>query len=106
MGNKCSNSQKQNINRLLLALDLPAYIIHHANQAGVRLDEYILPFRVQRFAFGCNSVAGFLLAADEIGAGAAGVLGELLECRFADTVGGADEDADQACGEGGGDLGV
>lgn len=34
------------------------------------------------------------------------MLGELLECCCPDTVGGADEDADEICGEGEGDLGV
>lgn len=106
MGNQRSHSEKQNIDRLLLALNIPTYIIHHANEAAVSLDEYILALRVQLLAFGCNAIPGFLLAADEVGAGAPSMLDELLEGCCPDAVGGADEDADEICGEGEGDLGV
>jgi hypothetical protein len=48
------------------------------------------PSEVQRLVFGCDAISGFLRAADKIDAGLAGMLGELLQRRFADTVGGTD----------------
>lgn len=99
-------AENQEIDRLLFALDVPADIVHGADQAGVSLDEEVLALGVQRLAFGRDAISGFLRAPDEIDARLAGMLGELLQRRFADAAGGADEDGDETRRESGGDAGV
>jgi hypothetical protein len=49
----------------LFGLDVPADIIHGADQADVCLDEDVLALGVQRLAFSCDAISGFLRAADE-----------------------------------------
>lgn len=101
-----SGAEKQEIDRLLFFLDVPAYIIHGADQAGVCFDEDVLSLRVQRFAFTCNAVSGLLRPADKIDTGLAGMLGELLQRRFADTASSTDEDGDETRWKDGGDTGI
>ena len=55
-----SCAEEQQIDRLLFTLYVTADMIHGADQTRVCLDEGILPFRVQSFAFGCNAMSGFL----------------------------------------------
>lgn len=106
MADQRSRAEEQEIDRLFFGLDVPADIIHGADQAGVCLDEDVLALRVQRLAFRCDAISGFLRAADKIDAGLAGVLGELLQRRFTDTAGRTDEDGDETCRKGGGDAGI
>ena len=106
MVNQRPRAEKQEIDRLLFALDVPANVIHGEDQAGVCLDEDVLPFRVQRLAFGYNAISGFLRAANKIDARLAGMLGELLQRRFADTAGGTDEDGHETRRKSGGDAGI
>lgn len=51
---------KEEIDGLLLALDIPANIIHDFYQADVCLDKRILSLIIQRFALSCDTVSGFL----------------------------------------------
>ena len=95
IANQRSCGEEKEINRLLFALDVLADIIHGADQAGVCLDKHVLALRVQRLAFGCNAISGFLRAANKIDAGLAGMLGELFQRRFTDTTSGTDEDGDK-----------
>jgi hypothetical protein len=55
MANHRSRAEKQEIDRILFALDAPADIIHGADQAGICLDEDVLPLRVQRLTFVRNA---------------------------------------------------
>lgn len=101
-----SGAEKQEIDCLLFVLDVPAYVIHVADQAGVCLDEDVLSLGVQRLAFTCNAISGLLRATDKIDTGLAGMLGELLQRRFADAAGSTDEDGDETRRKDGGDTGV
>ena len=100
------NSEEEQVNRLLLALEVGAYLVHIADEAGVPFYERILALGVQGLALGGDARAGFLRAADEVYARLAGVLRELLQRRLADAIGGTDEDGDEAGGEGGRDASV
>lgn len=106
MADERSRAKEEEIDRRLFGLDVAADIIHGADQAGVRLDEDVLALGVQRLAFGCDAICGFLRTADEIDAGLAGMLGELLQRRLADAAGRTDEDGDETGRKGGGDAGI
>ena len=106
IANHHSRTEKQEVDRLLFALNVPADFIHDVNQADVCLDEYVLPFRVQRLAFGYNAISGFLRAANKTDAGSAGMLRELFQRRLADAVGGTDEDGNETRRKREGDTGV
>jgi len=82
MANQRSRAEKQEIDRLLFALDVPADIIHGVDQAGVCLDEDVLPLRVQRLAFGCNTISGFLRAADKNRRGVSGYAWRIASASF------------------------
>jgi len=106
MKSQGSRTQEQNINGLLLLPNLLTNIIHNANQAGVRFDKDIFPFRIQRLAFRRNAISSILRAADKISARLASMLCKLLERRCTDTLGGAHEDRDETRWEGGDYVGV
>jgi hypothetical protein len=101
-----SRAEEEEIDRFLFGLDVPADIIHVADQASICLDEDVLAVGVQRLAFGGDAIPGFLRAADKIDAGFSGVFGKLLERRFADTVSPTDEDGDETRRKGGGNAGI
>ena len=66
--------EEQEANRFLSALDIPADLVYVTQQAGIGFHEHVLPLRL---AFGGDTIAGFLRAADEIDTWLAGILDEL-----------------------------
>lgn len=52
--------KKEEIDSLLLALNIPANVIHNFYQADVCLDEYKLSILIQRFALSLDTVSSFL----------------------------------------------
>ena len=101
-----SRAQEQEIDGLFFTLDIPADVVHSADQAGVCLDENVLAVGVQRLAFAYDAISGFLRAADEINAGLGNMLGELLQRHLADPARRTSKDGDKARREGGGDAGI
>ena len=106
MANQRPSAEKQEVDGLLFLFDVPTNVVHGAEKAGVCLDEAELAFRVHRLAFGRDPISSFLRAADEVNTGLAGILGKVLQRRFADPAGGTNEDGDEAWGKSGGDAGV
>ncbi len=96
-----AGAEEENVEGRFLCFDLVAYLVYGTYQAHVGRDEYILAGGVERFALGGDAVAGGLGAADEVGAWAGGVVGEVLEGCEADAAGGADEEGDEGGWEGG-----
>ena len=70
--------KKEEIDNLLLALEIPANVIHDFYQADVCLDKCILSLLIQRFALSCNTVSGFLRAPNEIDVWLASIFCKLL----------------------------
>lgn len=93
--NECSDAEEQDIDRLHSSLDVSADFIHVTNEADICLDKDVLSFRIQRLAFGCDAVSGFLGASNEISSWLAGMLRKALERRFTNSVSTTDEDRNE-----------
>jgi hypothetical protein len=59
-GDQCALGQEQEVDRLLLGLDVPADLVHVADQAQVRPHEGELALGIQRLAFGRDASSSFL----------------------------------------------
>ena len=90
------DGQEEEVDGVLLAGEFGADIIHVAHQGAFPLEEDKSAFGVERFTFGRDAVAGFLRAPDNVDAWLSCVFRELLHCRFADSIGAADEHGDKA----------
>lgn len=56
----CPTTQKEEVDRLFLALDLATHVVNHAQEADVRLDKDELPLRVQLLIFGSDARTSLL----------------------------------------------
>ena len=87
-------------------MDLLTHSIHVPNEAHIGLDKSILGVGVQILALNGDTIGSLLRATDVVDARLACEAGEFFEGVFADAAGAADENCDEARGEGGGDASV